>query len=446
MSATPAASPLSRTDLEALWLPFTANRQFKAQPRLLAKASGVHYWTPEGRQILDAVAGLWCVNAGHGRREITQAVAAQLETLDYAPPFQMAHPAAFQLANELVKIAPAGLDHVFFTNSGSESVDTALKIALAYHRVRGQASRTRLIGRERAYHGVGFGGISVGGISPNRKTWSAALLPGVDHLAHTHDLAKNAFSRGQPAHGAHLADELERVVALHDASNIAAVIVEPIAGSTGVLIPPRGYLQRLREICDRHGILLIFDEVITGFGRTGSAFAAEEFGVTPDMITLAKGLTNGCVPMGGVLVRKAIYEAFMQGPEGIELFHGYTYSAHPLACAAGLAALDLYRDEGLFERAKRLEPLYGDAAMTLKGLPGVLDVRTVGIAAGIDLAARPGAPGERGYEAMERAFHDEDLVIRITGDTLAIAPPLIVSEAEIGEIFEKVARVIRAVA
>src|SRR3984885_11802957 len=299
---------MSRTDLEAYWMPFTPNRQFKSKPRLLSKASGMHYWTPDSRKVLDGVAGLWCVNAGHGRREITEAVSSQLETMDYAPPFQMAHPAAFELANQLVKITPPGLDHVFFTNSGSESVDTALKIALAYHRAGGEASRTRLIGRERGYHGVGFGGISVGGISPNRKTWSASLLPGVDHLPHTHNLAKNAFSRGAPEHGAHLADELERLVTLRDASNLAAVLVEPIAGSTGVLLPPRGYLQRLREICTRHGILLIFDEVITGFGRTGAPFAAQEFAVTPDMITLAKGLTNGCVPMGAVLVSKAVYE------------------------------------------------------------------------------------------------------------------------------------------
>ncbi|MGN6453364.1 MAG: aminotransferase class III-fold pyridoxal phosphate-dependent enzyme, partial [Steroidobacteraceae bacterium] len=315
---------LTRSELEALWLPFTAHRQFKANPRMLARASGMYYWTADGRKILDGTAGLWCVNAGHARREITQAVAAQLETLDFGPTFQLAHPVAFQLANELVRIAPSGLDHVFFTNSGSEAVDTALKIALAFHRVRGAGTRTRLIGRERAYHGVGFGGISVGGIVPNRRTWSAALIPGVDHLPHTHDLARNAFSRGLPEHGAELADELEGIIALHDASNIAAVIVEPLAGSTGVLLPPRGYLQRLREICDRHGILLIFDEVITGFGRTGSACAAQEFGVRPDLITLAKGLTNGCIPMGGVLLSKAIYEAFMQGPDGIELFHGYT--------------------------------------------------------------------------------------------------------------------------
>jgi beta-alanine--pyruvate transaminase len=442
MSAIPAAAPLSRADLEALWLPFTANRQFKAQPRLLAKASGVHYWTPEGRQILDAVAGLWCVNAGHARREITQAVATQLETLDYAPPFQMAHPAAFQLANELVKIAPAGLDHVFFTNSGSESVDTALKIALAYHRVRGQASRTRLIGRERAYHGVGFGGISVGGITPNRRTWSAAMLPGVDHLAHTHDLAKNAFSRGQPAHGAHLADELERVVALHDASNIAAVIVEPIAGSTGVLIPPRGYLQRLREICDRHGILLIFDEVITGFGRTGSAFAAQEFGVTPDMITLAKGLTNGCVPMGGVLVSKAVYEAFMQGPEGIELFHGYTYSAHPTACAAGLATLALYQREGLLSRARTLAKDWEEAAHALRGLPHVVDVRNYGLILGLELESIPGKSGARGFEVFTKCF-ERGMLVRQTGDIIALSPPLIIEKTHIGQIFGTLAEVLR---
>src|SRR6202035_885836 len=386
-----ASAPLSRSELEAFWLPFTANRQFKAKPRLLAKASGMHYWTPEGRQILDAVAGLWCVNAGHGRREITQAVATQLETLDYAPPFQMGHPGAFALANELVRIAPDGLDHVFFTNSGSESVDTALKIAVAWHRARGAASRTRLIGRERGYHSVGFGGISVGGIAPNRKTWSGGLLPGVDHLPHTHDPAKNAFSRGAPAHGAQLADELERLVALHDASNIAAVIVEPIAGSTGVLIPPQGYLRRLREICDRHGILLIFDEVITGFGRTGSAFAAQEFAVTPDLLTLAKGMTNGCVPMGGVLVSKAVYDTFMQGPDGIELFHGYTYSAHPVACAAGLATLEIYQKENLLTRGAALTDYWQDAMHSLRGLPNVIDIRAIGLVAGIELSSRPEA-------------------------------------------------------
>ncbi|HKD55765.1 MAG TPA: aspartate aminotransferase family protein [Steroidobacteraceae bacterium] len=437
------SAPLTRPELEALWLPFTANRQFKANPRLLAKASGMHYWTPEGRQILDAVAGLWCVNAGHGRREITQAVASQLETLDYAPPFQMAHPLAFQLANAVVRIAPAGLDHVFFTNSGSEAVDTALKIALAYHRVRGESSRTRLIGRERAYHGVGFGGISVGGISPNRKSWSASLLPGVDHLPHTHDLERNAFSRGLPAHGAQLADELERLVALHDASNIAAVIVEPIAGSTGVLLPPRGYLQRLREICDRFGILLIFDEVITGFGRTGSAFAAQEFGVTPDMITLAKGLTNGCVPMGGVLVSKAVYESFMQGPDGIELFHGYTYSAHPTACAAGLAALDLYERESLLTRARSLAGFWEESAHALRDLPHVVDVRNYGLILGLELAPIPGRPGARAFEVFTRCF-ERGVLVRQTGDIIALSPPLIIEKPQIEQIYATLGDVLRA--
>jgi beta-alanine--pyruvate transaminase len=428
--------------MEALWLPFTHNRQFKAGPRLLAKASGMHYWTPEGRQVLDAVAGLWCVNAGHARREITEAVAAQLETMDYAPPFQMAHPQAFALANALIKIAPQGLDHVFFTNSGSESVDTALKIALAYHRVRGQGTRTRLIGRERGYHGVGFGGISVGGIAPNRKTWSAALIPGVDHLPHTHNLAKNAFSRGLPEHGVELADELEKLVALHDASNIAALIVEPLAGSTGVLLPPRGYLQRLREICDRHGILLIFDEVITGFGRTGSAFAAQEFGVRPDIITLAKGLTNGCIPMGGVLVTKDIYDAFMHGPEGIELFHGYTYSAHPAACAAGLAALEIYQRDGLLTRARTLAKQWEDAAHALRELPHVIDIRTYGLILGLELTPLAGKPGARGYEVFTKCF-ERGVLVRQTSDIIAMSPPLIVEPAQIEQMFGTLAAVLR---
>ena len=433
-------------DLEAFWIPFTPNRAFKAAPRLIARAKDMHYYTPDGRALLDGTAGLWCTHAGHNRAPIVEAIQAQAAELDYSPGFQFSHPKAFELASRVAALAPGDLDHVFFCSSGSEAVDTALKIALAYHNVRGDGARTRLIGRERGYHGVGFGGISVGGIVANRKFFGS-LLTGVDHLPTTYNREQQAFSKGEPDWGAHLADDLERIVALHDPSTIAAVIVEPMAGSTGVLPAPKGYLQRLRAICDKYGILLIFDEVITGFGRLGHAFAAERYGVTPDLLCFAKGVNSGAVPMGGVIARESVYDAFMHGPEHvIELFHGYTYSAHPLACAAGLAALDLYRDEGLFERAKRLEPLYGDAAMTLKGLPGVLDVRTVGIAGGIDLAARPGAPGERGYEAMERAFHDEDLVIRITGDTLAIAPPLIVSEAEIGEIFEKVARVIRAVA
>jgi beta-alanine--pyruvate transaminase len=440
--ATPAAA-LTRNDLEAFWLPFTANRQFKARPRLLARARGMHYWTPDGRQILDAVAGLWCVNAGHGRPEITAGVAGQLETMDYAPPFQMGHAAGFTLANELVKIAPAGLDHVFFTNSGSESVDTALKIALAYHRVRGEGARTRLIGRERAYHGVGFGGISVGGIAANRRMWSAALLSGVDHLPHTHDAARNAFSRGLPGHGAELADALERLVALHDASTISAVIVEPIAGSTGVLLPPRGYLERLREICTRYGILLIFDEVITGFGRTGAPFAAQEFGVIPDMITLAKGLTNGCAPMGAVLVSRPVYEAFMQGPDGIELFHGYTYSAHPIACAAALAALGVYQREALLTRAKSLAADWENAAHALRGLPHVVDVRNYGLLCGIELESIPGKAGARGFEVFLKCF-ERGVLVRQTGDIIALSPPLIVERAQIDQIFGTLAETLRA--
>jgi len=439
-----SSPPPSRAALEAFWMPFTANRQFKSAPRLLARAEGIHYWTPEERQILDGCAGLWCVNAGHGRREITEAVATQIATMDYAPPFQMGHPLAFELANALVEIAPKGIDHVFFTNSGSESVDTALKIALAWHRIRGEAARTRLIGRERGYHGVGFGGISVGGMVNNRKFFGS-LLPGVDHLRHTHDPARNSWSRGLPAHGAEFADDLERMVALHDASTIAAVIVEPIAGSTGVLLPPRGYLERLREICTRHGILLIFDEVITGFGRTGSAFAAQEFGVVPDMMTCAKGLTNGAVPMGAVLVRREIYDAFMTGPEqAIELFHGYTYSAHPVACAAGLATQRIYR-QGLFEHARSLAQYWDDAVHSLKGRRNVIDLRSYGFVAGIELEPRAGAPGARGYEALVAAF-ENGLLMRTTGDTIALSPPLIIERADIERIFETLAAVVDHVA
>jgi beta-alanine--pyruvate transaminase len=433
-------------DLDAYWIPFTPNRAFKRAPRLLVRAKELHYYTPDGRAVFDGLAGLWCTNAGHNRDPIVAAISNQAAELDYAAAFHFAHPKSFELASRIAALAPADLNRVFFCNSGSEAIDTALKIALAYHNVRGEGARTRLIGRERGYHGVGFGGISVGGIVNNRKLFGT-LLAGVDHLPATYSREHQAFTKGEPEWGAHLADELERIVALHGASTIAAVIVEPMAGSTGVLPAPKGYLQRLRAICDRHGILLIFDEVITGFGRLGHAFAAERYGVTPDLLCFAKGVTSGTVPMGGVIARESIYDAFMRGPEHtIELFHGYTYSAHPLACAAGLATLDLYRDENLFDRAKRLEPTYADAAMALKGLPNVLDVRTVGLAAGIDLASRPDAVGERGYEAMERAFQDEDLVIRITGDTLAIAPPLIVNETDIAELFEKTARVIRAVA
>ncbi len=428
--------------LEAYWMPFTANRQFKSKPRMLARASGMHYFTPDGRQILDAVAGLWCVNAGHARPEITEAVSRQLATLDYAPSFQMGHPAAFALADRLAAIAPAGLEHVFFVNSGSEAVDTALKIAVGYHRMRGEGTRTRLIGRERGYHGVGFGGVSVGGIPSNRKMWSGVLVPGVDHLPHTHDLAKNAFSRGMPPHGAQLADELERIVALHDASNIAAVIVEPLAGSAGVLIPPKGYLERLRAICDRHGILLIFDEVITGFGRTGSAFAAEEFGVMPDLITCAKGLTNGAVPMGAVIVKKAVHDAFMQGPDGIELFHGYTYSAHPVACAAGLATLDIYEREGLLTRARSLATDWENAAHALKGLPHVIDVRNYGLILGLELEGIPGKPGARAFEVYLKCF-ERGLLIRQTGDIIALSPPLVIEREQIGRIFETLAAALR---
>ena len=431
-------------DLEAFFMPFTANRAFKARPRLIARAKDMHYYTPEGRAVLDATAGLWCTNAGHNRDPIVEAIRAQAAELDYAPAFQFSHPKAFELASRIAALAPPALDHVFFCNSGSEAVDTALKIALAYHNVRGEGARVRLIGRERGYHGVGFGGISVGGIVNNRKFFGS-LLAGVDHLPSTYNREQQAFTKGEPEWGAHLADDLEPIVALHDASTIAAVIVEPMAGSTGVLPSPKGYLQRLRAICDKYGILLIFDEVITGFGRLGHAFAAERYGVTPDLITFAKGVTSGTVPMGGVIARKSIYDAFMRGPEHVtELFHGYTYSAHPLACAAALATLDLYRDEDLFARAKALEPLWYDAAMTLKGLPGVLDIRCVGLTAGIDLASRPDAVGRRAYDAMVRAFHEESLTIRSVGETLAVTPPLIVSEREIGEIFDKLARVIRA--
>jgi beta-alanine--pyruvate transaminase len=426
-------------------MPFTSNRAFKKAPRLLSRAKGLYYFTPEHRPILDATAGLWCCNAGHNREPIVAAIQQQAAELDYAPPFQYAHPKAFELASRVAALAPKGLDRVFFCNSGSEAVDTALKIALAYHNVRGEGSRTRLIGRERGYHGVGFGGISVGGIVNNRRFFGG-LLTGVDHLPATYDREHQAFTKGEPDWGAHLADELERIVGLHGPATIAAVIVEPMAGSTGVLPAPKGYLSRLRAICDKHGILLIFDEVITAFGRLGHAFAADRYGVVPDMITFAKGITSGTVPMAGTLVKTSIHDAFMRGPEHvIELFHGYTYSSHPLACAAGLATLDVYRDEGLFDRAKALEPKWADAAMGLRSLPGVLDIRTVGLTVGIDLASKPDAFGERAFAAMEKAFHDEGMLIRITGETIAMSPPLIVSEEEIGVIFDKVTRVIRAV-
>src|SRR2546428_325217 len=401
--ARPATTAVPN-DLESYWVPFTPNRAFKASPRLIARAKDMHYYTPDGRAVLDGTAGMWCYNAGHNRDPIVAAIRAQAAELDYAPAFQFSHPKAFELASRIAALAPPALDHVFFCNSGSEAVDTALKIALAYHNIRGEGARVRLIGRERGYHGVGFGGISVGGIVNNRKFFGS-LLAGVDHLPATYNREQQAFSKGEPDWGAHLADDLERIVALHDASTIAAVIVEPMAGSTGVLPPPKGYLQRLRAICDKYGILLIFDEVITGFGRLGHAFAAERYGVVPDLLTFAQGITSGTVPMAGAIVRKSIYDAFMRGPEHlVEFFHGYTYSAHPLACAAGLATLDLYRDERLCERAKQLEPIWTDAAMGLKRLPNVLDIRCVGLAAGIDLVSKPGDFGKRVLATMHRAF------------------------------------------
>ncbi len=442
-AANDAANP---NDLAAWWMPFTANRAFKARPRMITRAKDMHYYTPEGRAILDGSAGLWCCNAGHNRDRIVKAIQDQAADLDFAPSFQYGHPTGFTVASRIAELAPGDLNHVFFCNSGSEAADTALKIAIAHGYLTGQGQRTRLIGRERGYHGVGFGGISVGGIVSNRKFFGS-LLAGADHLPHTYNRAEQAFSRGEPEWGAHLADELERIVALHDASTIAAVMVEPMAGSTGVLPPPKGYLKRLRQICDKHGLLLIFDEVITGFGRTGFAFAAERYGVVPDMITFAKGVTSGAVPMAGVIVREGIYDAFMKGPEHvIELFHGYTYSGHPLACAAALATLDTYRDERLFERVNGMEESWADAMFTLQGLPNVLDIRTLGLVGAIDLASRPDAVGQRGFEAMERAFHDHGLMFRVTGDTLALSPPFIVTEDQVGEIVDKVAKVIRAVA
>jgi beta-alanine--pyruvate transaminase len=433
-------------DLEAFWLPFTPNRAFKKAPRLISRSKDMHYYTPEGREILDATAALWCCNAGHNRPPIVEAIQRQAAELDFSPTFQFAHPGVFALAARLTAMAPGDLDHAFFTNSGSEACDTALKIAIAYHNVRGEGSRQRLIGRERGYHGVGFGGISVGGMVNNRKFFGS-LLSGVDHLPATYNREQQAFTKGEPEWGGHLADDLERIVALHDASTIACVIVEPMAGSTGVLPPPKGYLQKLRAICDKYGILLVFDEVITGFGRLGAAFAAERYGVIPDIITFAKGVTSGTVPMGGVLVRKHIYDAFMKGPEhAIELFHGYTYSGHPLACAAALASLDVYRDEKLFERAKTLEPKWCDALMSLKGLPNVLDIRCLGLTGAIDLAPSSGGAGARGYKAVEHSFHEAGIMIRISGETIELTPPLIISEDQIGEIVDKVGQTIRAVA
>ncbi len=431
------------SSLDALWMPFTANKAFKARPRMLVGAKDMHYTSDDGRQILDGTAGLWCVNAGHCRTPIVEAITKAAGTLDFAPAFQMGHPASFALANALKGILPKGFDQVFFSNSGSEAVDSALKIALAYHIARGQPQRTRFIGRERGYHGVGFGGISVGGIAPNKAAFKSQLLPQVDHIPHTHDPARNAFSRGMPAHGAELADALEAMVATHGAETIAAVIVEPVAGSTGVLIPPVGYLERLRAICDAHGILLIFDEVITGFGRLGSPFAAQHFNVMPDMITLAKGITNAAVPMGATAVRGAIYDTVVSATEkGIEFFHGYTYSGHPLAAAAGLATLKLYADEGLLTRAAEMAPVWEEAVHSLRGVKHVIDVRNIGLVAGIELEPRAGAPAMRAFDVFLSAFFDEGVLVRTTGDIVALSPPLIITAMQVEELIGKVRRAI----
>jgi beta-alanine--pyruvate transaminase len=432
-------------DLAEFWMPFTANRQFKKAPRLLTGAQDMHYYTDDGRPLLDGTAGLWCVNAGHGRPKIVDAVQRQVAELDYAPAFQMSHPKAFEFASRLVQISPEGLNHVFFTNSGSESVETALKIALAYQRVKGQGSRTRLIGRERGYHGVNFGGISVGGIVSNRKMFGT-LLSGVDHVRHTHDPARNAFTKGEPEHGVEFADDLERIIALHDASTIAAVIVEPVAGSTGVLILPKGYLKRLREICDKHDILLIFDEVITGFGRLGTPFAADFFGVTPDIMIAAKGITNGVVPMGAVFVKSEIHDAFMARPEHmIGFFHGYTYSAHPLACAAGLGTLDTYAEEGLLERGAELAPYWEEAIHSLKGTKYVIDTRNIGLVGAIELEPIPDEPTKRAFSVFLECF-ERGVLIRTTGDIIALSPPLIISKAQIDELIGTISDVLKAVA
>ncbi|MDB5959740.1 MAG: omega amino acid--pyruvate aminotransferase [Massilia sp.] len=427
--------------MSAFWMPFTNNRDFKAHPRLLVSADGMYYKDVDGNQVLDGAAGLWCVPCGHNQPKIVAAVREMVGQLDFAPTFQMGHPAAFDLAEKLMDYSGHKFGHVFYTNSGSEAVDTALKMALAYHRARGEGQRTRLIGRERAYHGVGFGGLSVGGIGGNRKSFGP-LLPGVDHLPHTHNLELNAYTRGEPEHGVNLADELERIVALHDASNIAAVIVEPVSGSTGVLVPPKGYLKRLRELCDKHGILLIFDEVITGFGRLTTPFAADYFGVEPDLMTTAKGLTNGVIPMGAVFSKAHIYDAFMNAPAGIELFHGYTYSGHPIACAAALATLEVFKEQDILGHAASMEQYWADAVHSLKGLPHVIDIRTIGLIAGIELSPIAGKPGARAFAAFKQAFAD-GVLIRVTGDIIALSPPLVLQKQHIDELFGKLSTVLK---
>ncbi len=436
-------------DLQSYWMPFTPNRYFKQHPLLLESAAGMYYTTRDGQKILDGIAGLWCVNAGHCHPQIVAAVREQVGKLDYATAFNMGHAGAFDLASELVKLAPGNLDHAFFVNSGSEAVDTALKIALAYHRVRGEGQRFRFIGRERGYHGVGFGGISVGGMVANRRAFASAMLPGVDHLPHTHDLARNAYARGQPEYGVEHAEALERLIALHDPSTIAGVIIEPVSGSAGVLLPPKGYLDRIRAICDRHGLLLIFDEVITGFGRTGSAFASQTFKVQPDIMTVAKGITSGVVPMGAVLVDRRIYEACVNAsgfPEqAVEFFHGYTYSGHPLACAAGLAALAVYRDEGLFERAASLAPVFAEALHSLKGFPHVIDIRNMGLMGAVELEPRKDQPTLRALEVFRHCFAN-GVLVRTTGDIIALTPPLIIEAAQIEQIVTTLGKALKAVA
>jgi beta-alanine--pyruvate transaminase len=454
MSNAPEKVPLAEAGMELsdsfnlrpFWMPFTSNRAFKQQPRLVARAEGHHYYTPEGRKLFDTFSGLWTTGAGHCHPKIVEAVQKQVATLDYAIAFQVSHPGAFELAEKVVDLAPAGFDHCFFVNSGSEAVDTALKIAIAYHRARGDGTRTRIVGRERGYHGVNFGGMSVGGMPANRKMFNSSLLPNVSHLAHTHLPEQNAFTRGQPAHGANLADELERYVAFYDASNIAAVIVEPVAGSAGVLVPPVGYLEKLRAICTRHGILLIFDEVITGFGRTGAAFAAERFNVKPDIITVAKGITNGVIPMGAVLVGSGIHDAFMNGPEHlVEFFHGYTYSGHPVATAAGLATLAVYEEEGTFARARSLEKDFEDAIHGLRDCPNVADIRNFGLMGCVELAPRPGAPGARGFEVHLKCF-EEGMVVRNGMDNISFSPFLNSTPDEFAYTFDTLRRVLERIA
>jgi beta-alanine--pyruvate transaminase len=436
----------SRVNTDHFWMPFTANRAFKRTPRMLVAAAGMHYSTDDNRQILDGTSGLWCVNAGHAHPKIVAAIQQQAATMDFAPTFQMGHPKAFEAASALVSIAPEGLNRVFFCNDGSEGVDTALKIALAYHKVRGDAFKTRLIGRERGYHGVGFGGIAVGGIAGNRKHFGPAL-PDIDHLRHPLNIQKNAFTHGLPEHGAEMADEFEqRVLALHDPATVAALIVEPVQGSTGVILPPKGYLQKLRAICDKYGILLIFDEVITGFGRLGTPFAADYFGVVPDMIVCAKGLTNAAVPMGAVIVRQDIHDTFMAAAaeNAIEFYHGYTYSAHPLAAAAAVATIDVLKSEQLFDRAAAMAPYFEQAAHSLKGLPYVKDIRNLGLVCGIELESIPGQPTARAFDVFLKCFWEKGVLIRTTGDIIALSPPLIVDNVQVDQLFGAIADILKS--